>query len=108
MLKKTILSSVTAGLIAAGALTATTGTASAHNPTYQSQTNGHQHGYNVRQRRACKPIFRQVHWRDRWGRTHWKRVQVGQNCHRVQKRRPFRQQRGWYGNHNGFSFQFSW
>ncbi|MHA1554390.1 MAG: hypothetical protein ACTSU0_08280 [Alphaproteobacteria bacterium] len=113
MFKKTLLATATAGLIAAGALTVTTGSATAHQTGYNTGNSGFSFGYNVKPRRNCKPIFQRVRLRDRWGRTHWRRVQVGQNCQRVQQRR-YRPRQGLPGNfgrhrnNNGFSFQFGW
>jgi hypothetical protein len=91
MLKKTLLATATAGMIAAGAL-ATAGSAAAapHGP-YGGPNGGFQFGgpnwtfqFNAGPRhhpkRICKPVFRQVKWWDRYGRPHWKRVAVGRKC----------------------------
>ena len=106
MFKNAFFASATAGLIAAGTLAATTGTASAgyngYNPQYGN--NGIQLIHQVNPRRSCNPIFRQVRRWDQYGRPHWKRIQVGVDCDRVgqpqwyrqpQQYRPYRQPQ-WY------------
>ena len=85
MMKKTLIATATAGLIAAGAMVATTGTASAASITFGGP------GWSVgigdgpgwrgeRPHRVCKPIFKTVRWWDHWGRPHLKRVVVGRDC----------------------------
>ena len=115
---KTLLGSLTAGVIAVGALTATTGTAVAAGP--QSFGYGYQAGSQdllqyvhgprrqfrrqARRNRDCRPVFRKVMWRDHYGRPHWKRVKVGVTC------APRRQHDSYgYGYRGpGFSFRFGW
>jgi hypothetical protein len=65
MISKTILGATAAAFIAAGSLAATTGTASA---TYYGGWHGHGHGHHGK---ICKPIYKKVVWKDRWG--HWHR-----------------------------------
>jgi hypothetical protein len=64
MISKTILGVTAAAFIAAGSLAATTGTASATYYGWQGYGHGH-HG------KICKPIYKKVVWKDRWG--HWHR-----------------------------------
>ncbi len=107
MLKKTLFAAATAGLIATGALATTTGTANAAGG-FHYNNNGFHFGHQVRpQRRVCKPVFRRVHWVDRWGNHHWQRVKVGKRCHRAHPRRWHRPNH-WGYRGDGFSFRFSW
>lgn len=94
MFKKTILATATAGLIAVGALGATTSAASAAN--YNGYGNGSGSvqfggpGFNLQfgfgghpqyhPQKVCQPVFKKVKWWDRWGHPHWSQVVVSQKC----------------------------
>jgi hypothetical protein len=88
MLKKTLIATATAGLISVGALVGTAGTASAASITFGGPGwhvgigNGPNWG-GPRPRQVCQPVFKTVRWWDRWGRPHFKRVVVRQECHWV-------------------------
>ena len=76
MMKKTLIATATAGLIAAGAMVGTTSTASAAGVYFGgpgwSVGIGDGPGWRGPQRphRVCEPVFRTVRWWDRWGRPH--------------------------------------
>ena len=85
MMKKTLIATATAGLIAAGTMVATTGTASAATVRFGGPgwSVGISDGYgwrNDRPRRVCTPVFETRRWRDNWGRVHFKRIVVGRDC----------------------------
>jgi hypothetical protein len=86
MMKKTLIATATAGLIAAGAMFATTGTASADGVYFNgpgwSVGIGDSGWRHYRPQRACEPIFKTVRWWDAWGRPHFKQVVVGRDCGR--------------------------
>ena len=69
MFKQTLLATATAGLIAAGAMVGTSGTASAEGiyvggPGWSV---GIGDGPHWRPGRDCRPVFRTERWFDRWG-----------------------------------------
>ena len=85
MLKKTLIATAAAGMIAAGSLVATTVGASASGPSIQFGGPG----WNVQignfggrhHNRNCRPVVKTVkYWK--WGRPHWRQVVVGYDCHR--------------------------
>lgn len=111
MLKKTLIASATAGLIALGALAGSADSANAghrhgHGPGpgyHQGKPAAHWTFHRHRVNRFCRPVIKRVMWRDRWGRPHWTKARVGFRCpHR------FHHRRGWGWRGNGFSFQFGW
>ncbi len=77
MLKKTLLATATAAVIAGGALaaTATGASASPYGGGY-----GGGYGGSPQQHQVCTPITKTVHWTDRWGRPHAYTKVVGQKC----------------------------
>ena len=95
MFKQTILAAAAAGMIAVGALGATTSAASAGGyggpgpgsgsvqfggPGWNLQLgfgNGHP---QFHQQKFCKPVVKKVKWWDHWGNPHWTQVVVGQKC----------------------------
>ncbi len=84
MLKKTLIATAAAGMIAAGSLVATTVGASAGaavqfgGPGWNVQIGNFGHG---KHNRHCRPIVKTVkYWK--WGRPHWRQVVVGYDCHR--------------------------
>ena len=101
MMKKTLIATATAGLIAAGAMVATTGTASAAGIYFGGPgwsvgiSDGHGWRGHRRPHRVCKPVFKTVRWWDRWGRPHFKQVVVGQECHWAMAGALARGRRGW-------------
>ena len=85
MMKKTLIATATAGLIAAGTMIATTSAASADGirfggPGWSIGINDGPSWRGDRPHRVCRPVFETRHWRDRWGRMHFKRVVVGRDC----------------------------
>ncbi len=85
MMKKTLIATATAGLIAAGAMVGTTSTASAASiyfggPGWSVGVGGPGWGPQ-RLHKVCKPVFKTVRWHDRWGRLHINKVVVRQTCH---------------------------
>lgn len=107
MFKKTMLAVATAGLIAVGALGATTSAASAGG--YDGQGSGGmqyggpgrslQFGFGNSQpqfhpQKVCKPVFKKVKWWDRWGNPHRSMVVVGQKCFFVRGHRHHRNDDG--------------
>ncbi len=118
MLKKTLIATATAGLISAGALVGTATTAAAHGPGgpgggvqfggpgWSVQFGfGNQH----RPRQVCRPVFQTVKWWDRWGRPHFKRVVVRQECNWVYRPGPYPgpfpgQYPGWGGPNPGWGY----
>ncbi len=85
MMKKTLIATATAGLIAAGTMVATTSTASAASVHFGGPgwSVGISDGYGWRgdrPQRACRPVFETRRWWDRWGQPHFKRIVVGQDC----------------------------
>ena len=84
MMKKTLIATATAGLIAAGAMIATTGTASAAavyfgGPGWSFGIGGPGYGPQ-RPHRECRPVLKTVRWWDNWGRPHFRQVVVGRDC----------------------------
>ncbi|MEO8669409.1 MAG: hypothetical protein ABI399_12890 [Bauldia sp.] len=88
MITRTILGATAAAFIAAGSLGASTGAASAngiyiggngfsigYNDGY-GNWNGHGHGGH----KVCKPIYKEVAWKDRWGHWHKKVRLVDYKC----------------------------
>ncbi len=101
MFKKALLATATAGLIAAGATVATTGTASAEG-IYMGGPGwsvGIGNGPYWHPGRECRPIFRTVRWWDQWGGIHFRRVYAGQDCRWYGPRRDWHDWRG--GDWNG-------
>lgn len=89
MFKQTILATATAGLIALGAMGATTTAASAAGPGSGSMQFGGpgwslQFGFGGHQqfhpKKFCAPVVKKVKWWDNWGNPHWSNVVVGQKC----------------------------
>lgn len=85
MMKKTLIATATAGLIAAGAMLGTTGTASAASVQFGGPgwSVGVGPGYGPGWRhhpRECRPVYKTVRWWDRWGHPHFKKVVVGRDC----------------------------
>jgi hypothetical protein len=85
MMKKTLIATATAGLIAAGAMIATTGTASAAGvyfggPGWSVGIGGPGYGPAWGPHRECRPVLKTVRWWDNWGRPHFKQVVVGRDC----------------------------
>jgi hypothetical protein len=114
MLKKTLIATATAGMIAAGTLATTTAASAAgpaHGPTpgFGIQFGGP--GWSVgigaprfhappppRPHRVCQPVFKRVSW---WhhGHRQWRVIKVGERCHWVY---PGRHHRGPFpGPHPG-------
>jgi hypothetical protein len=90
-MKKTLIATATAGLIAAGAMVGITSTASAASFQFGGPgwSFGMSDGYHSRHHmRECRPIIKTVSWRDYRGYPHYKKVVVGQNC-------------GWGGGYGG-------
>ena len=93
MLRKTLIATATASMLAAGSLVATTPTAFAHGTGVSGSIQFGGPGWNVQigtpgfyghQNRHCRPIVKTVkYWK--WGRPHWRQVVVGHDC----KRRHF-------------------
>ncbi len=88
MMKKTLIATATAGLIAAGTMVATTGTASAAGMYFGGPGwsvgigDGEGHGWRRHHaRQVCEPVYRTVRWWDHWGRPHVRQVVVDQECH---------------------------
>jgi hypothetical protein len=84
VMKKTLIAAATAGLIAAGTMVATTGTASAAGvyfggPGWSVGVGGPNFGPD-RPHQACRPVFKTVRWWDNWGRPHFRNVFVRQEC----------------------------
>lgn len=86
MMKKTLIATATAGLIAVGAMVGTTSTASAAG-VYLFGGSGWGVGIGGpgygphRSHQECRPVFKTVHWRDNQGHRHSKQVVVRQECH---------------------------
>lgn len=82
MFKRTLLATATAGMIAAGAMIGTTGTASADGVYFGGPgwSVGINDGHHWRPGRECHPVFRTERWWDRWGRPHFRRVYAGERC----------------------------
>ena len=85
MMKKTLIATATAGLIAAGAMVGTTSTASAAGvyfggPGWSVGIGGPGFGPQ-RPHQVCQPVFKSVRWWDRYGRPHIRQVVVRQECH---------------------------
>jgi hypothetical protein len=89
MLKKKLIATAAAGMIAVGSLVATTVGASASSgfsgsfsfggPGWSLQFGNP--GYGRHHNRHCRPIVKTVKfWK--WGRPHWRQVVVGYDCHR--------------------------
>jgi hypothetical protein len=83
MLRKTLLATATAGMLAAGSLVATP--ASAHGTGVSASIQFGGPGWNVQigtptyHNPYCKPIVKTVkYWQ--WGRPYWRQVVVGYNC----------------------------
>ena len=73
-MKKTLIATATAGLIAAGAMVGTTSTASAagmyfSGPGWGVGIGGPGWGMQ-RPHPDCRPVFQTVRWWDDWGRPH--------------------------------------
>lgn len=96
MLRKTLIATAAAGMLAAGSLVASPASAHGTNVSGSIQFGGP--GWNVQigtpgvYRHAnpyCKPIVKTVkYWQ--WGRPHWRQVVVGYNCrHRQPAPAPF-------------------
>jgi hypothetical protein len=85
MLKKTLIATATAGLIAAGSLVGTAGSASAAGIQFGGPGwhvgigGGPGWGWN-KPRYVCQPVFKKVKFWDRWGRPYFKTVAVSQHC----------------------------
>ncbi len=74
-MKKTLIATATAGLIAVGALVGTTSTAS----TAGGPSGGP--GYSTHSpQQQCRPVFKTVRWLDKQGHRHFKKVVVRQKC----------------------------
>jgi hypothetical protein len=108
MIKQTLISAATAGLIAAGSLAATTAPASASGPVHGGffiAGPGFSFGFQaphhrVRPHKVCKAVFKRVpYWKH--GRRHTRLVKAGVRCHWVYP------PRGHYP-HAGPAFRFSW
>ena len=111
MFKKTILATATAGLIALGALGATTSAASAGGgyggqgsgsmqfggPGFSMQFGFGNQNHNYHPQKFCKPVVKKVKWWDRRGRPHWRVVVVGQKCFRPQHNGQWNNGPGWGG-----------
>lgn len=89
MLKRTLIATAAAGMIAAGSLVAGTGSAAASNPYVSGSIQFGGPGWSVqignfghsRHHRSCRPIVKTVkYWK--WGKPHWQQVVVGYDCHR--------------------------
>lgn len=77
MLKKTLLATATAGLIAAG--TMTTASAAPYHPSHGSPSI--YFGFNFGPSMSppppvCRPVYKKVKWWDRYGHAHWRTVKV--------------------------------
>jgi len=98
MMKKTLIATATAGLIATGAMIGTTSTASAAvyfgGPGWSIGI-GAPNWQRERPHRVCTPVFRTERWRDYWGRMHQRRVVVRQECHWTYGRRDGWQNHRW-------------
>ena len=115
MMKKTLIATATAGLIAAGAMVGTTSTASAAGvyfggPGWTVGIGGPGFGPQ-RPHQVCEPAFKPVRWWDRYGRPHIRQVVVRQDCHwtygRWNDRGP---NPGWggYGPNPGWGHDGGW
>jgi hypothetical protein len=78
MFKKSIIALGAAAFLAAGSLGVTTGTASAG--VYVNQHGVYIGGPHHHGKKVCKPEYRKVVWRDKWGHKHVKMKYVGQKC----------------------------
>ena len=84
MLRKTIIATAAAGMLAAGSLVASSATASASGPGIQFGGPGWNvqigtPGFHGQPNRYCRPIVKTVkYWK--WGRPHWRQVVVGHDC----------------------------
>jgi hypothetical protein len=98
MLKKTAIATATAGLLALGTL-AIPSAASAGGygpgPSVNIGGPGWSLQFGAPPPHACRPVYKNVKWWDRWGRPHWKKIQV-RDCHRHGPPPPF------YGPGPGF------
>ena len=93
MLKKTLIATAAAGMIAAGAMVGTASTASAASFYFGAPGFGFRIGHPYRYgHRVCHPVFRIRRWFDRYGRPHHRRVIVGRRCH-------WTYGRDYYGHH---------
>ena len=101
MFKRTLLATATAGLIAAGVMVGTSGTASAQGFFFGGP--GWGIGVGAGPGRECRPIFRTERWFDRWGRMHFRRVYAGQDCHWYGPRRDWHDWRGGDWHDRGFN-----
>jgi hypothetical protein len=105
MLRKTLIATATAGMLAAGSLVATTATATAHGTSVSGSIQFGGPGWNVQigtpgfrghQNRHCRPIVKTVkYWK--WGRPHWRQVVVGHDCNRRHHSPQFPSFPGWGG-----------
>ncbi len=81
MITKTILGVAAAAFIAAGSLGATTSSASAagiyvgNNCVYIGMG-----GHNPHGKKFCKPIYKKVGWKDKWGHWHTRVKIVDYKC----------------------------
>jgi hypothetical protein len=95
MINKTLLGIAAAGAIVAGSLGATTTSASAasihvgNNGVYVGFGGHGPHGKKV-----CKPIYKKVGWKDKWGNWHTRWKVVDYKC-------SWRGHGGWHGGWNG-------
>ena len=109
MIKKILLASATAGLIATGTLAASTVGASAGSSGYGVQIGSGTFsiGYRGHQQRGCRATYRRVQWWDYYGRPHWKRVRVA-NCrpgkHQKAQRRHRHGHGGGYSSQGGYGY----
>ena len=127
MFKKALIASATAGLIAAGTLAATTGTASAHQRGYGFQLGNSGIYFNYGPRAHPHRQYRQPwQYRQTWQYRQPQRYrqpqqyrqpsQYGQTWQYRQHRqyrqpRQYRQARSWQvngGRNSGFSFSYGW
>jgi hypothetical protein len=130
MIKKLLIASATASLIATGTLVASTVGASAGSG-YGTQVSGViQVGYRGQQRRGCRTVVKRVQRLDHHGRPYWKNIRISK-CNPHQRRQRHQVQhgghghggnsyggnsygygahgyRGGYGYRGGFGFNFGW
>jgi hypothetical protein len=95
MIRKVLIATATAALIATGAALGSPTSASAAvyigGPQFGIHI-GPTHRHWQHRDRVCRPVFKTQRWRDRWGRLHYSRVIVGHRCYWTYRR-------GWDGRY---------
>jgi hypothetical protein len=96
MITKTILGVTAAAFIAAGSLGATASSAAASG-VYVGGNGfyfGFNDGYGPHGKKICKPIYKKVGWKDKWGHWHTKVKLVDYKCYW----KPYGNWHGGYGH----------